>query len=81
MEDWKDVESYLRAGLIYQKEDKRPPLVIVSIDPRFNGKDVKFYEFRVDKSVIGQCYKENLYDTMHLIKGIYNKNGKAVLFE
>ena len=80
MEDWRDAESYIRAGLIYPKEDRRPPLVIVSIDIMYSGKDVKFYRFRADNAVIGICQPENLYEHMQLVKRLYNKDGKAVLF-
>lgn len=81
MEDYRDVESYVRAGLIFPKEDQRAPLIIVSIDPIYIGKNaMKFYRFRTDNAVIGICQPENLYEHMQLMKRVYNKDGKVVLF-
>ena len=54
--------------------------IIVSIDEMYRGTDVIFYQFRLGDKVIGQCYQENLYKTMQLLKKRYNIEGKAVLF-
>ncbi len=81
MEDYRDSESYLRAELIYAKEEyKQPQLVIVSIDPMYSGQEVKAYRFRVDWTVIHISTPERLFDGMQLVKKRYNEDGKAVLF-
>lgn len=80
MEDWRDVESYLRGGLIYPKEDHRPPLVIVTIIPFYRDTDSEWYKFRVDNSTITISEHDKLYETMQRLKKAFNEKGKVVLF-
>ncbi len=80
MEDYRDSESYIKMSLIYPKEDNTPPCLIVCIDEMYRGTDMVLYQFRSGDKIIGQCYKENLYKTMQLLKKLYNEDGKAVLF-
>ena len=80
MEDYRDVESYIKMSLISPKEDNIPPCLIVCIDEMYRGTDMVLYQFRSGDNLIGQCYKENLYKTMQLLKKLCKIAGKAVLF-